>query len=203
MFVHTGPVLFNARTPEWVTPPAREVEDLHWLSHRAYEETQRVWTGGVTAALSWVRGIRRGPITTRDERPVTDRLARAEMWAADACLDPNLPLGKIYRDLDVAPWPPIELDRDYAGGVRAVLLWLVEDPAVGILPPLPVPVRLADGTTPTADNLVEAALNAAPYLYVLPEQRQALRRQSSSDAARYRQIAEIIDETRRTAAVRN
>lgn len=78
-----------AVTPEWVAPSAREVDDAHWLAFQEYAERSAVAAGGVGAALAWVRGGRVGPVTGRDEQPVTEALARAARRGL-ACVDHDL-----------------------------------------------------------------------------------------------------------------
>lgn len=185
-------------TPEWVVPSSREVDDAHWLAYRGYVDHGSVAAEGACAALAWVRGGGNGPVTGRDEQPVTEALARAEMWAASAVeriVSVPPPLERICGDLGVAYWPPGEVDPGWATGVRVVLRWLYGAP--GQKPPIEVPVRLADGTTPSADQLYEVAIKAMPYLYELPEQRRELRYRVEANARRYRQLADQIEDTKR------
>lgn len=183
-----------AVTPEWVVPSPREVDDAHWLAFQEYAERGLMAAGGVGAALAWVRGGRSAPVTGRDERPVTEVLARAEMWAATAAERPGRtppPLERICADLGVAFWPPGKVDTRWATGVRATLRWLVG--AQGQQAPAELPVRRLDGRTPTADELYEMAMAATPLLFELPEQRVALRGRVEGDARRYRELAEMIE----------
>jgi hypothetical protein len=82
--------------PEWLAPSRSEVADLQWLAYQAYVEGS-VRSGGMAAAVAWVQGGRAGPVTDRDERPVTRELAAicsewvAEMWAAVAVADGGTP----------------------------------------------------------------------------------------------------------------
>ena len=183
-----------AVTPAWVVPSPREVDDAHWLAFPEYADRGLVVAGGVGAALAWVRGGRVGPVTGRDEQPVTVMLARAEMWAATAAERPGRtppPLERICADLGVAFWPPGEVDTRWATGVRATLRWLLGTP--GQQAPAELPVRRPDGTTPTADELYEVAVAATPFLFELPEQRVALRSRVEANARRYRELAEMIE----------
>lgn len=199
---HTQEMGWAAVIPEWVVPSAREVDDAHWLAFKEYAERGSVAAGGVGAALAWVRGGRVGPVTCRDEQPVTEVLARAEMWAAAVAERPGStppPLEQICADLGVAYWRPGEVDSRWATGVRAALRWLLGAP--GQQAPAELPVRRADGSTPTAEELYEVAVAAAPFLFELPEQRVALRSRVEANARRYRELAEMIEAVKGAAGV--
>lgn len=178
-------------------PSPREVDDAHWLAFQEYGDGGSIAAGGVGAALAWVRGGQVAPVTGRDEQPVTEALARAEMWAATAAERPGRtppPLERICADLGVAYWPPGEVDTRWATGARATLRWLVGAP--GQEPPAELPVRRPDGTTSTAEELYEVAVTATPFLFQLPEQRTALRSRVEANARRYRELAEMIEATK-------
>lgn len=188
--------------PGWVVPSPCEVDDAHWLAYRAYVHSGSVAVGGVCSALAWVRGAGFGPVTGRDEQPVTEALARAEMWAASAAeriVDIPPPVESIYVGLGVAYWPAGEVDPGWATGVRAVLRWLYGTP--GQKPPIEVPVRLVDGTTPTAEELYDVAVRVTPYLYELPERQVELWRRVEANARRYRQLAAQIEDIKRRVNV--
>lgn len=180
--------------PEWVVPSLREVDDAHWLAFQEYADRGSAAAGGVGAALAWVRGGRAGPVTSRGERPVTEALSWAEVWAATAAERPGRtppPLERICADLGVAFWPPSEVDTRWATGVRATLRWLLGAP--GQQAPTELPVRRPDGSTPTAEELYEAAMVTTPFLFELPEQRVALRSRVEANARRYRELANMIE----------
>jgi hypothetical protein len=61
-------------------------------------QTRLPWAAGVAASIAWIRGGRVGPITERDEQPVTRAIADAERWAAEAARDPlhAPPMGAVY-----------------------------------------------------------------------------------------------------------
>lgn len=183
-----------AVTPEWVVPSPREVDDAYWLAHQEHADRHSAAAGGVGAALAWVRGGRVGPVTGRDEQPVTEALARAEMWAATAAERPGRtppPLERTCADLGVAFWSPGAVDNRWATGARATLRWLLGAP--GQQAPAELPVRRSDGSTPTAAELYEAVVATTPFLFELPEQRAALRSRVETNARRYRELAEIIE----------
>ena len=71
-------------TPRWIVRSTSQVSYLHWLGYRRYADTGLLWPAGVCATLDWVGNRRNAPLTERNEQPVTDRLAKAEMWTAMA-----------------------------------------------------------------------------------------------------------------------
>ncbi|MCA1835821.1 MAG: hypothetical protein LC721_05635, partial [Actinobacteria bacterium] len=77
-------MVWTALIPTWVVPAPTEIIDLHWLAYRVHSGTGSARCAGINAALAWVGGGPAGPITGRTEKPVTEALARAEMWAAMA-----------------------------------------------------------------------------------------------------------------------
>ena len=66
----------------WAIPLLGQVSDLHWLAYRLCTDDGNSCAGGIAATLGWVQGNCGGPITERDEQPVTLALAHAETWAA-------------------------------------------------------------------------------------------------------------------------
>src|SRR5437868_5227187 len=104
--------------PAWVTPPAVEVDDLRWLAYcyaldRGFSEFPAA--AGMIGAIDWVWGDRTGPITAREEQPVTRALADAELWAAIAVDDIHHnrhlpPLDLICAKLGVVNWPVQSMD---------------------------------------------------------------------------------------------
>jgi hypothetical protein len=151
--------------------------------------------------MAWVRHGRVAPVTERDEQPVTRALAVAEMWAATAAATPDIPpppLAAICADLGVAYKPTVNVHPEWADGAWRALRWLLGEQ--GQASPLPVPVRHADSSTPTEDELYDLALAAAPMSFREPEQLAELRRRVKVNAVRYRQLAELIEETKRSLA---
>jgi hypothetical protein len=186
-----------ARTPQWVTPRPAEVEDFHWLAFRVSEDTRRPWVIGAAASIAWVRGGRVGPITDRDEQPVEENHARAELWTALTLTDqksPPPPLALICQRLKVPAWAIVTSNPDYAGGVWRCLRWLLG--ADGQVSPLPLPLRQEDGQPVTAQQLITAANILQPGRYRHPEQRLALNTEAVATARRYRELVNLIDETR-------
>jgi hypothetical protein len=181
-----------------VVPSPREVDDAHWLVYRAYLDRGSPAAEGGCAAVAWVRGGGLGPVTSRDEQPVTRPIAKAEMWAASAAeriVSTPPPLESICAELGVAYWRPGEVDRSWATGVRAVLRWLLGTP--GQKAPAEVPPRNTSGELLTAQQLYEAAMAAAPHQNWGPEERHALRHRMEVNAIRYQRLAALIEDTKR------
>lgn len=190
--------------PAWAAPSRREIDDLHWLAYRARRDLGRPWYCGISRTLAWARGGRAAPITGRTDAPVTRELATAEMWAANAASTPDLVpprLEDISAQLGVPHVPPQRVDADLADGAWRALRWLLGERDQG--PPLPLPVRHDDGSTPTADELYDIALAAAPDRFRLPEQRAELRTRVEQNARRYRDLAAAIDAVRADVAARS
>jgi hypothetical protein len=188
--------------PTWAAPPLAQVVDLHWLAYRKHQQDQgSEWASGVAATMAWVRHGRVAPVTERDEQPVTRALAVAEMWAATAAATPDIPpppLAVICADLSVSYQPAADVHPEWADGAWRALRWLLGEQ--GQASPLPLPVRHADGSTPTENELYDLAMAASPLSFREPEQRAELRRRVKVNAARYRQLADLIEETKRSLA---
>jgi hypothetical protein len=187
-------------TPGWVKPPPWEVEDLHWLAYRRYADSDSSRAAGICVTLAWVRGGRAGPVTGRDERPVTVVVAAAEMWAAVAVSEdgPPPPLRAICADLDVVFWEPTVSNRGFAEGARGVLEWLLGTPGVnGRVPPMLVPKRLPDGSVPSVKELYQQEIATGPYRQWGPEARRALRDRVEVEVCRYHALVEEIEDTKR------
>ncbi len=189
--------------PDWVRSPAALV-DLHVLAYREYRDTESARHEAMGATASWVRGGRNGPTTFREEQPVTRALARAEMWAALAVLEFDtegappavpVPLEAMCRDLGVAHRAPVATSPVWARGVWDVLRWLTDDPLEQRKPPMAVPVRNDDGTIPTAEELYQRTMAAAPDKHWGPEERYALRNSTGVDVLRSQRLAARVDET--------
>ncbi|MCA1695675.1 MAG: hypothetical protein LC749_13625, partial [Actinobacteria bacterium] len=152
-------------TPSWVVPPASQISDLHWLGYRRYADTGLAWPAGVCASLEWVLSERNAPITERNERPVSDGVAKAEMWAATAVdrdgVKPSLE--SICANLDVAYFPAVILNRTWARSVCMALRWMLGGGGFAeAKPPLELPTRHADGSIASADELYAQAMGAHP-----------------------------------------
>ena len=149
---------------EWVRPSAVQVEDLQWLAHRRRVETDGIESdaaAAVVATVMWVWGRIPGPVTGRLEQPVTRAVAVAEWWAAAAASDGGATSERQRRgvcaELDVAYWPPeydrVGLEEGYA--IYQTLSWLLgtlDGWERGRRPPLPIPVRNADGSLAPDDQ---------------------------------------------------
>ncbi|MGH3770202.1 MAG: hypothetical protein ACRDRW_02185 [Pseudonocardiaceae bacterium] len=177
-----------------------EVADVWWLAHRDWSEQRSPWTGGVLGAVEWVIGTGCGPITGRDERPVTWSLAVAELTAAAVVMRGSGPLESECARLGVAYREPLFTDRDHAVGVWRTLGWLCEPDRVGGSP-LPVPQRRPDGSVPSADELYAGAIAVNPGAYREPGQRVELRGRAVKAEADFRWLVARIEETQRRAGV--
>lgn len=182
--------------PVWVAPPAHEVADLWWLAHRDWTERRSPWTGGVIAAVEWVIGTGCGPVTAREERPVTRNLAIAEFCAAAVVIRGSGPLESECRRLGVTYREPLRWGSDFAVGAWRTLGWLT-DPKPTRCCPLPVPLRNRDGSVPTADQLYDQAIAADPDSYTTREQRVELRDTAVKAEDDFRWLAARVEETRR------
>jgi hypothetical protein len=201
--------------PVWVVPTHREVVDLYWVAHGWLRDTGSLWASGIIAALLWAEGgVRFGPVTGRDEQPVTSEVAVAEWFSAVAAVDgPGGGAGDgveaLCAGLGVRFWAPDPVvPRRYAEGVYQTLEWLISVspsarpvPPKCSAPPLPIPERRADGSTPSADELLTRAFLAYPVLSCLSESQDlSLRQRVAAEAQEHRRLAELIAETERREA---
>lgn len=187
--------------PDWASPSRTEIADLHWLAYRAQLEMDSPWAAGVAAAVSWVRGGRVAPVTERDDTPVTKALAEAEMWAAVVALGdgPPPPVEGISARLGVPYRAPCTTNPDWAQGVWRALRWLTG--TGGQVSPIALPVRHTGGSVPTADELFDLAVAVAPQAFRQPEERIALRDRVEANARRYRELADLVEDTKRRVPV--
>lgn len=188
---------WTPRTPDWVTPPASHIADEHWLAYAMLVRDRLPWAAGVACSIAWIRGGRVGPITERDEQPVTRAVADAERWAAEAARVPANPppMDVIYAQLKVTPWAPLpNQDPNYAVGCWRALRWVLGVP--GQDPPIPVPRRRPDGSLYTAEELYAEVIRADDGR-LSPEQRATKRVQAECDAAKYWHYAEQIAQVQR------
>ncbi len=169
----SGPV-----RPGWVSVEnAFALDDLMALAFGLLAEGEGTdWHRGVALTAAWVRGYpgAAGPVTLRDEQPVSRELAAAERWAA-AWVDSDGPRFSLRDDAErigVAFWEPVTGSRLWARGAEAVLAWLLANPLERRPPPMPVPVRTAEGAVATARELYERARAAASRERWAPEHRR-------------------------------
>jgi hypothetical protein len=183
-------------TPRWVVPAPAEVIDLHWLAYRVHSDIGSARCAGISGALAWVSGGSAGPVTGRTEKPVTEALARAEMWAAIAISSGGRPnLERICADLGVKYRPPLAVEQSWAEGVWLALRWLLGEQ--GADAPMTLPQRSPDGALLTADELYERTLACAPSQYDSREQRQALHAEIQQIARKSHAVADLIEDTKR------
>ncbi|MFC5230300.1 hypothetical protein [Pseudonocardia zijingensis] len=180
----------TATVPAWVVPPPGSVADAHALTHALVGELQgddRAHRhAGACAAISWVVGLQPGPMTHRDGEPTTAAV-RGEMMLGDAVAAGEIELpDAVWAALDVPPARPVTGHVGWAAGVAASLGWLL---GVHTRPPVRLPRRLPDGSTPTAEQL------AAEYVartFGEPEARAEARRRAVQDAALYQRLAAVV-----------
>jgi hypothetical protein len=177
-----------AVVPAWVVPNPTEVRDCHLIAHRAFRESRSDRMGGVYAAVNWVTGGQRAPVTEREEPP-TVVLVRAEMWVALSIGDGLPPLTpRMWTDIGAEPREARTDNRLWCRGVDAVLGWLI---GVQKDPPFALPRR----PVPTVEELYQEALAAKPHGFWPPEDRQRVRFQAEKDAVRFRALAAYADGT--------
>jgi hypothetical protein len=187
----------GSRLPGWVVPGRFEVSDVSCLALRGVVENRsRRACAGMVAALGWVHGVLSGPVTGRDESPVSWETATAELWAAASTRPdwPSPPLRQVCETLAVRCWPPASVDADFALGVCATLRWLT---GADEQPPLPIPVRNAAGTPATQFEVYTELLAAreAAGGRVGPGEVVELVAEAARVAARSRDLAALVAET--------
>src|SRR3712207_2580065 len=98
-----------------VARPVGEVRDCHQLAWRAFQESRSDWAGGVYAALNWVTGGQRAPVTERNDSPVTAALARTEMHVA-VCVRYGCPPppATMWTGNRIAPREAVTDNREWA-----------------------------------------------------------------------------------------
>jgi hypothetical protein len=158
----------TAVIPAWVVPPPAQVADCHRLAYADAVATRSTRCMAVTATISWVVGLQEAPIVGQPEVATRDA-AFDVMLAADAGNNPD-PAGQAW-----------------CAGVAVTLSWLL---GLYRTPPVQIPRRLDDGTTPTVEQLYTELMTGKTGL---PEQRLAARQQAEKDAALHRRLAECAD----------
>ena len=196
----------GAVSPDWVSAEnAFALDDLLVLAFGLLVDGEGTdWHRGVALTAAWVRGYPggRGPVTLRDEQPVTRPLANAERWAA-VWVDtdgPRLSLRDDAERFGVAYWEPVVTSRLWARGAEAVLRWLLAKPLERRRPPMPVPERNAEGAVATAEELYERE-RAAPRAWWGPEERRAARTRAEVAEIRSQRLAALVEDSLRRAAV--
>ena len=155
-------------------PAAQQVLDGYRLAaaYCATSSSDGQFHAGVAAALGWLLGVDRAPITG-DAVPATAEAAAAEFTAA----------GEV--ELGLSPRGAI-VSADAGQGVRRTLAWLLgREPR----PPIDLPRR----PVPAAEQLYEESLAAEPHRSWLPEERNAARLAAVREAARLNQLAAQAD----------
>ncbi len=188
---------------DWVSAEtAYALDDLQVLACRVLVDGEDSdWHRGVTLTIGWLHGGA-GPVTLRDEQPVTRGLVNAERWAA-IWVDtdgPKLSLRDDCERFGVAYWEPVVTSRLWARGAETVLAWLLANPLEQRRPPMPVPERNAEGAVATAEELYQRELSAAPHAHWGPEERRAARTRAEVAEIRSQRLAALVEDSLRRAA---
>jgi hypothetical protein len=157
----------GARRPEWVAPAEQQLLDCLRLAVGS-----GTFEAGVVAALGWVLGTGRRPLTDANV-PASPQTAEEEFFVA----------GKV--ELGESPLSVV-IPAELAQGVGRALAWLLGwEPR----PPIDLPRR----PVPTAKQLYDEAIAAEPWRYRLPEEQAAARLAARREAARLALLAARAD----------
>ena len=141
-----------------------QVSDCHRLAYADAVATRSTRSMAVTATISWVTGLQEAPITGQPTEATRDAAYDELLLAEREGADPA-----------------------WRSGVTGALSWLL---GLYRTPPMQIPRRLDDGTTPTAEQLYTELMTGKTGL---PEQKLAARQQAEKDAARHRRLAQLAD----------
>lgn len=160
--------------PGWVRPVVQLVLDGYRLAtaYHATSGSDGEFHAGVAAALGWVLGESRAPLTG-DDVPATAEAAEVEFVAA----------GEV--EVGLSPRGAV-VPAAAAQGVRRTLAWLFGRERQ---PPIELPRR----PVPTAEELYAETLAAEPYRSWLPEERNAARLAAVRKAGRLTRLAALAD----------
>lgn len=170
--------------PAWVAPSVVQVADLYLLAqYVAHDLGQGCFrASGMVVVLRWVIGGGLAPVTKTGGQPVTAAAADAERRAAVAVLT------DAGADQEVPPrlWSE--------AGADATLSWLLGCPdwTGRTAAPLVLPLRNADGSVATADQLYGGMKAAAPERYRTIAEQTKLRDSAESAESRARHAASLI-----------
>jgi hypothetical protein len=175
--------------PSWVVRSQRQVIDAHYIAYALAQPPAGARYRPVAASIDWLTGVEDAlaPMTLR-ELEATECAATAEMMLAQAvvCGDRGLP-DYLWAKLGLTPEEPWRFDTLWSEMVALTLRWLLEDEQNR--PPIELPRRLSDGSTPTADQLYAEAEAAAPRCNSWGlEERHEARLKAEQAAARYREL---------------
>jgi hypothetical protein len=145
-----------------------QVADCHRLAYADAAATRSTRCMAVTATINWVTGLQEAPITGQPAI-ATRHAAHDVMLLADDGNNPD-PAGQAW-----------------CAGVAVTLSWLL---GLYGTPPVQIPRRLDDGTTPTVEQLYTELMVGKTGL---PEQKLAARQQAEKDAALHRRLAQSAD----------
>lgn len=148
----------------------------------------------MVAAVGWLHGSLRGPVTGRQDGPDVRNVALCELCAAESLVDDGHappPVREVHRMLGVAFRPALDVDAGYARGVWLTLRWAL---GVATREPLELPIRAADG------RLMDEASIHAVLLGRLGStsdraQLDRARRNAAALAEQSRRLAELVEDT--------
>ncbi|PZS39948.1 MAG: hypothetical protein DLM62_05520 [Pseudonocardiales bacterium] len=169
--------------PAWVVPSVVQVADLYLVAqYVAHDLSQGCFrAGGMVAAVRWVTGGGRSPVTKTPGQPVTAAVADAERRVAVEVLAAG-------ADQEVPPrlWSE--------AGADVTLSWLLgcSDRTGRSGSPLALPLRNADGSVATVDQLYDGMKVAAPQRYRTIAEQTQLRHWAESAAWQSRHAASLI-----------
>ena len=176
-------------------PTRWQVSDLACLASRAVAEDQSAECAGILAGVGWVRGSIAGPITGREDDPLTREIATAELWAA-AAVQPGwamLPYRHLCSTLRVEYHEPLEVEPWFAHGVWLVLRWLTGTGDQGA--PMELPVRTCGGTVATAEQILARLVEQGGA--IAHEDLASLRVEAERTSERSRRLAALVTDTAR------
>lgn len=145
--------------------------------------------------MAWIAGQQAAPFTGREGAPERRVDAELEFRAGGATIDTT---GRLWAltaaELGLSEWIPRARHPKWSTGAYRTVKWMLSGEVKDT--PLDIPVRLADGTTPTAEQLYGVAFAACPRAFDLPERRQELLLRTAANAARYRKLAALIEDAK-------
>lgn len=178
----------RAAIPAWMRPTRFELRDLSCLAIRQVADLKAREPAGMIAVVGWLRGLSRGPVTGRTDSAQVRDVALCELCAAECRLDDGRqppPLHEVSQLLEVAYWPPEDVDAEFALGVWLTLSWALGETE---RPPLNLPIRSADGT-------VAGEVEIYAQLVTGGQDRAEARETATALAAASRRLAALVEDT--------
>lgn len=174
----------TAVVPSWVAVPAIQVADCHRIAVWKVQHGAGTFTVAVAAALNWVTGGQESPITDVADEPTRERVN------AEAMLGWGPIPHEVWVKAGVEPREPVTDDERWLKGAAHALGWLQ---GVHSRPPIELPRRTADGSTPSWEQLYQEEVEEHWYRAWEPEQRVEARNKAMAEAARHARLAELAD----------